>query len=239
MFSQWSDWFIYFWPQIVQPFGLVPGIYNVPWLYIFLQPLRWVGAWPALLLMQLASFGSVYLIALRLGLSRWRRLMVLISPPMLWHVFTGQFDGLLLAAYFMPAAWSGLLFLAKPQVTIGSVGPASKGRPWLWLWMGLLVISAEAIWGWPYSTRGLWTLPGNTHTYWNWSPWPLGLAAAPMLIVPSLRARLAVSPLMLPYAGLSSVIGPTLAAATLNRWLFAGFWLALWVRWAFMMEVLR
>src|SRR3989304_5173556 len=110
-----SDWITYYWPQILSPFEIIPGVYNLPWLYILLQPLRLVGQYPGLILVQLLSILVILKLVHKLQLSKWRSMLVFSSAPVIWNIFMGQIDGILLAAYLSIPAISAFLFLCKPQ----------------------------------------------------------------------------------------------------------------------------
>ena len=94
-----SDWLAFFWEQIEQINTVQPGVFNIPWLFVSLQPLRLIGKYPALILVQLVSLYVIFRIGQELKLSKVRMVMVFLSAPVFWNFFMGQIDGLMLSAY--------------------------------------------------------------------------------------------------------------------------------------------
>jgi hypothetical protein len=224
-----SDWLAFFWPQVCQPWQLRAGVYNPPWLFVLMQPLRLLGPYGALLVLQLGTIIAVIKIGTLLKLSRFRIVMILLSPPVAWSVFMGQFDGLYLWAFLLPAEWAIIAALLKPQVGIGAAWEAVRRKPWVLAIGAGLLCSAWLIWRWPFSM----TSP-PPQTAWNWSFWPWGLVLLPLFLIRDWRGRLFAPPFLFPYAGLQSLVGPMLVIASLNLWLFIVAWLLSWVRWAWM-----
>lgn len=238
-----SDWLAYFWAQIQNPGVVLPGVFNLPWLFVILQPLRPLGPYPALALIDLASIGVVAALARQMGVAGWRAILVATSAPVVWCAFLGQLDGLLLAAYLAPPPAAAFLALCKPQVGLSAGWGAFRRAPLVVaLVSGLALASAWAIWGWPFSASnpvqmyGLRTLvPPLLAGGWNWSLWPWGLLLIPWALRDPQGFGLLASPLIFPYAGLQSWIGPVLyLAARMPGGAFVLAWLALWARWAWM-----
>lgn len=234
-----SDWFTYFYPQLANPWQLRVGIFNLPWLYVALHPLTLLGPYVLVVLIQIATLLSVWYICGKFNLSPVRRILVFLSPPMIWGLFLGQFDGLLLLAYFLPVWVAPVAVLIKPQINIGAV--RSLKPWWPFLLAGLLVVSAFIIWGWPFAVRNP-TIGGPTDTtprgiLWNWSFWPIGLFFSPLLLISKdIRIRMGISPFLFPYVGVHSLIGPLLALATHRIWLFLIVWASMWIRWWIMVN---
>ena len=227
-----SDWTAYFWPQITDPWTLARGIYNLPWLFVVLQVLRPLGPWLALAILQGISVGVVLKMGLELRLPAWRMAMVVFSPPVLWGLFMGQFDGLFLLAYLVPPCAAVFLALGKPQVAVCAMVTAWQHRGAAIVAI-LLILSAWLVWGWPFACWGLPLTEG-----WNWAWWPwVGFPLLPLLLGDR-RCRLFVSPFLFPYAGIQSLVGPMLAMATLPAWAFVGIWLVFWVNWARMVRLI-
>lgn len=227
-----SDWTAFFWPQIVNPWALVPGVFNLPWLFVAMQVLRPFGPGLALLVVQVASLAVILKMGQVLRLPAWRMAMVVFSPPVVWGMFMGQFDGLFLLAYLLPPWAAAFVALGKPQVGIGAMVTAWPDQVARIVTI-LLLLSAWLVWGWPFACS--W--PPIEHSPWNWAWWPwVGLPLLPLLL--DRRGRLFVSPFLFPYAGVQSLVGPMLAMATLPAWAFVGIWLAVWVEWARMVELL-
>jgi hypothetical protein len=232
-----SDWLSFFWPQLTHPWEVIPHVFNLPWLWVALQPLRLLGQRGALLVMTGGLLLSLCLLSRRLHLPAWRFVLLLFSAPVWWCWFMGQIDGLLLLAFVAPPALAVFAGMAKPQVAIGAAVRAFRQRPILAMLLGVLLLgTAFAIWRWPlidYSLPG----PAPSGRTWNYAIWPWGLVLVPWLFK-SLRKQLAASPLLFPYAGLQSMIGPLLFTATLSAPVFVGAWLFLWWRLGWMLGLI-
>jgi len=234
-----SDWMTYFYPQIADPWHLHVGVFNLPWLFVVLSPLSLLGPYASAIVVQAVNLLSIGYISSRLGLSPIRRGLVFLSPPVLWGVFMGQFDGLLLLAYFLPIWVAPIAALIKPQVGIGAV--RSFKPVWSFLLVGILLISALLVWEWPFAVQHP-NVGGPLDTtargqMWNWSIWPLGFILAPLLFISKdVRVRMGISPFLFPYAGVHSLVGPLLGLATYNIWAFVGVWLLMWLRWWLMVN---
>lgn len=233
-----SDWFVYFWPQIISPWTVNDGVFNLPWLFIILQPLRLLGANGALAVVEVVTLVVVILLARGLQLSPARTTLVVFSPPVLWCLFMGQIDGLILSAYLLTPACAVFLSLAKPQVLAGLGIEMIMKRPRLIFWVILLVLSAWLIWGWPFTAHAAPVDSGSTGlSSWNWSLWPFGVCLLPLLLIRDRRMGMLASPFIFPYAGLQSLIGPMLILAKLPWKFFIPIWILFWIRWAFMVHL--
>mgnify|MGYP005838343185 CR=1 FL=1 len=232
-----SDWLNFFWPQIGAPWNLQPGVYNLPWLFILLQPLRLGGPYGALVIVQIASLVVIAKLAQVLRVSKIRFVMVMLSPPVFWALFMGQLDGLFLAAYLLPPAGAIALTVVKPQVNAGAGWRAIRKQPWTVIIILVLAISVWAIWDWPFSVKPPPSGNPAERSPWNWSLWPVGVILAPALFFNDRRGGMLVSPFLFPYAGVQSLIGPMLVAATLPWWVFLPVWLGTWARWAYMLKL--
>ncbi|MEK6222629.1 MAG: hypothetical protein N2D54_10335 [Chloroflexota bacterium] len=159
--------------------------------------------------------------------------MVLFSPPFIWTVFLGQLDGLIIGAYLLPAELAIILAMFKPQTALAAGIHAVRQKPWVLVIAIIIAISATIIWGWPFNINsdvgGLLESAG----IWNWSLWPYGLILLPLLFIKKedIRYGMFASPFMFPYAGLQSLIGPMIAAATWPWQYFIPLWLLSWVHW--------
>ena len=234
-----SDWTAYFWPQITAPWGLHVGIFNLPWFFVVLQLLRPLGKYGAWFVLALASLLVTLRLARSLGLPAWKQVLVLFSPPVAWGIFMGQFDGLFLAAYLAPPALTMFLVLSKLQVCAGAAVSALR-RDWRTALLAvLLVASAWWIWNWPFACQNPDSGgPFSDLPAWNWAYgiWPWSFLLLPVLR--SRRGQLFLSPFLFPYAGVQSMIGPMLVAATWPWWAFLGIWLASWLKWAAMVNLI-
>jgi hypothetical protein len=236
-----TDWFAYFWPQISDPMVVKPGMFNLPWLFILLQPLRLLGPYMSLALVEIVTVGVVFQLTRLLNLSAQKTVFVLFSPPVLWCLFMGQMDGVILLAYLVPPGWAMFLALCKPQAAFGAGLEAFRRYRWSALVAAVLLLSAWVLWKWPFSMQNppsFFSLTFLDLTSWNWSLWPLGLVLIPLLKSPGRRTGLWISPFLFPYAGLQSLIGPVLAAAKLPWKYFIPIWVLLWIRWALMVRLI-
>jgi len=237
-----TDWFAYFWPQITDPWVVRPGMFNLPWFFILLQPLRLLGPYISLALVEILTVWVVFRLAKLLKLSPMKTTFVLFSPPVLWCLFMGQVDGVILLAYMAPPGWAVLLALCKPQVSIGAGLEAFRRNRWNALLAAILLLSAWLVWKWPFSMQNppqFFSLAFMDLTSWNWSLWPLGLVLIPLFLKSSKRqVGLLISPFLFPYAGLQSLIGLALVTAKLPWKYFIPIWVLLWVRWALMVRLI-
>lgn len=239
-----ADWFLYFWEQITHIDVVLPEIFNLPWMWVALQPLRLIGPVPALVLMQLGSLVVIIRLGRELQVPLWRMVMVILSAPVGCSVLFGHFDGLLLIAYSAPPALAAFIALCKPQ-TAGWAGWNAFGKEhWLVFPAALLLLSAYLIWGWPFSTsdpKGLLVstglLPPLLQRVWNWSLFPISLLLVPAFLKGDRLRGMLITPFLFPYAGLQSLIGPMLALGARSPWwAFVLAWLAMWVRFAWLLN---
>lgn len=211
-------------------------------------------AWFALLL---APFG---LLPMRLGwailsastliaglalLRRWeshsgviKPVLVLLSPPMIYTLLHGQIDTIIICAVFLPAEWWALAAFTKPQVTLGLLAGIPPTH-----WLRVVLVSG-AVLAVTLVVFGLWPLDlidqptpfvDAGHNLWR-GLWPFQVPAGVALIALGFsrkdeRLLIAGSPLLSPYAAISTLVGPWIAAVTyLNNWqsslVFASWWAA-------------
>jgi hypothetical protein len=55
------DWLTYFWQQMQAPWVVIDGMYNMPWLWVILQPLRGLGRYGLLAVVLLGLIVSITL----------------------------------------------------------------------------------------------------------------------------------------------------------------------------------
>jgi len=243
------DWITYYWPQTLSPLQVIPGIYTLPWFYILLQPLRIVYQYPALVIIQLISLFIILKLIKKIQIPKWRSYLVFSSAPVIWNVFMGQIDGILLAAYLTIPAISAFLFLCKPQINLGAAYIAYKKQPIIVsVILVFLVVSAWLIWRWPFViqetenlAKSIWHwFPPILASGWNWSLWPWGFLLLPFWLRSKNDSGLAISPFLFPYAGLQSLIGPMIFAAKhFPTWALILTWILLWLRWAWMVKIIH
>jgi hypothetical protein len=71
--------------------------------------------------MQIAVIISIWYICDRLNLPILHRVFIYLSPPVIWGMIMGQFDGIILLSYFLPGWVAPIAVLIKPQISIGSI----------------------------------------------------------------------------------------------------------------------
>ncbi len=234
-----SDWLTYFYPQLVNPWQLQVGIFNLPWLYVLLHPLAYLGPYISAILVQIGTLISIWYICQKLNVLPIQRILIFLSPPVIWGAFLGQFDGLLLLAYVLPIWVAPIFVLIKPQINFGAI--RNFIPLWPFLLAGVLVISAFILWEWPLAVQYPEVGGPNDVTsrgmLWNWSIWPYGLFLTPILLISKdIRIRMGVSPFLFPYIGIQSLLGPLIALATNRFWLFLLVWVLMWIRWWIMVN---
>jgi len=234
-----SDWFTYFYPQLVNPWQLQEGIFNLPWFYVLLHPITYLGPYLSAFIVQIGTLVSIGYICKKMNVPPLQRILVYLSPPVIWGAFLGQFDGIILLAYFLPYWVAPISVLVKPQINIGAIRRLTP--IWPFLLAGILVVSAFIIWEWPFAIQYPEIGGPNDVTsrgmMWNWAIWPVGLLLAPFLILSrDIRLRMSVSPFLFPYIGIQSLIGPLIALGAYKLWLFLLVWVFMWIRWWIMVN---
>ncbi len=231
------DWYTYFWPQLINPWELASGIFNLPWFFVILQPLRLLGMTLSVVVVEVFTIFVVILLCKKFSIDKFKFIFVLLSPPLLWCMFMGQIDGLILLAYFLPPALQVFLAGTKPQVAAGLGINALRKDPKLVIFAAILGISAWIIWGWPFAVTNtaFHTSEAVSLFSWNLAIWPMGLLLIPMLFIKDERVGLMVSPLIFPRVGLHSFIGPMIILAKLPWKYFLPIWVIFWIRWALML----
>ena len=199
---------------------------NPPWLAVLLAPIsalpfRW--GWSVITAANLIVAAAV---ARRLRLRLLHLVMALVSPPMIYTLLHGQIDGLALGGVLLPPEWWLLVGLTKPQVAIGLMVGVPRSR-WVraLIVTGLVMLASLILFGnWPLAlirqpTPFIW-LP---HNLW-WGLWPFQVPVGVALAALGVDRRderylLAASPFFLPYAAISSLLGPWLVACSgLKGW---------------------
>ncbi len=132
-----ADGFIGFdWVNVFSK-GLLPAFYP-PWgLYV----IRWL-TWPALIGLSLGAMGLATLKRARHPVSL---VLAFLTLPLLWTLFLGQLEGLVLLG-LLGLPWLAPLALLKPQVSIFAFG----ARPAYVVALVVVVLVSMLIWGfWP------------------------------------------------------------------------------------------
>lgn len=214
--------------------------YNPAWFALLLAP---SGLLPIRL--GWAILSAATLIAGVALLRRWepgsgiiKPVLVLLSPPMIYLLLHGQIDMIIISAVFLPAEWWALAAFTKPQVALGLVAGIPRGR-----WLRTILVSGTVL-AVTLILFGLWPLelidqPPSFidigHNLWR-GLWPFQVPAGIALVALGYSRRderllIAGSPLLSPYAAISTLIGPWIATITyLNGWqsllVFVSWWAA-------------
>lgn len=191
----------------------------------------------------MAVLSTVTLIVSLLLLRRWqpdtgliKPFLVLISPPVLYILIHGQIDALILGGIFLPVEFWWLVALTKPQVSIG----VAVGVPlYKWLYTGIItvvvIVISILIYG-NWMEQLLLNPPpfiNEAHNIWLGS-WPYQVPVGIAILTLGFTRRderlmVASSPLLSPYAALSSFLGAWIAILTfLEDWQALLVWLSWW-----------
>ncbi len=196
---------------------------NPPWLAALLVPL---GILPF-------KLGWAFICATSLGaalllLHRWqpragmvKPFLVLLSPPMFYILMHGQIDALVISGVWLPSQCWAIVALTKPQVAIGlAAGIQRKQRLKAVLVTAvLLALSVLVLGNW---IEAFLNQPAPfveaDHNMWR-GLWPFQVPAGVALVALGIsrndeRLLISGSPLLSPYAAISTLIGPWIAAVT-------------------------
>lgn len=194
---------------------------NPPWLAAFLVPLGILPFKLGWALICAASLGAALLL-----LHRWqpragmvKPILVLLSPPMIYILMHGQIDVLVISGVWLPSQYWAVVALTKPQVAIGLIAGIRR-QQWLKTVLVtaiLLIVSLLALGNW---IEAFLSQPAPfveaDHNLWR-ALWPFQVPAGVALIVLGIsrkdeRLLISGSPLLSPYAAISTLIGPWIAA---------------------------
>lgn len=217
---------------------------NPPWLAALLLPL---AALPFRTGWAILAAGT--LVAAVVLLRRWdarpgltKPVLVLLSPAILYTVMHGQIDVVILLGVLLPVEWWGLVALTKPQIAVGLAVMVPRR---LWLQAAAIIGVALLL---SFVLAGFW-IPDlldqprpfleQGHNLWL-GLWPFQVPAGVLLVTLGYarkdeRLLIAGSPFLSPYAAMSSLAGPWIAAITfLDDWqalaVFASWWGAVILR---------
>lgn len=240
-----DDWGIYYraaWriltgvPLYDQPIGF-GYYYNPPWVAAALIPLALLPERLGWALISCVTLGAITAVAMHWQVGRLKLALILTCPATIYLLLHGQLDAILLATVFLPGAMWATMAFAKPQVTIGFLLGVPRSS---WVRSGVIFAIVLA---------GSIAMFGNWMVQWIQMPrpmtlqdhnlwlhlWPYQIPVGIALLVMGACRRdekwlIAGSPLIFPYAAMSSLIGPWLAGSTLLRsWQTFGIWLLWWV----------
>jgi hypothetical protein len=210
--------------------------YYPPWVLVLLSipgllPFNWGFA-----LIRALSFILALVIAWRFRLSLVKQVLILLSPPMLYILLHGQVDVLVLAGIiFLPPSWWLIGSITKPQVTLAFLfGIPRKEWPRAILITAMFGLVSLILFGlWPLA---LLNQPKDIlhlgHNIWG-GLWPYTLPVGLALVFfamqqQDLRFIMSASPFFMPYAAMSSLIGPWITLSSLLKDWQAAVVLGVW-----------
>jgi hypothetical protein len=217
------------------------GIFNAPWALIPLIPIALLPVKVGRAVLALASLISIGYVAYRLGAKPVAIGLLLVSPPVMHGVLTGNLDWLAVLGFIMPPQ-VGLFFIAiKPQVGIAVavfwlVEAWRKGgwRNSLKTFGPFTIVLAVSI-----ILYGAWPLRfGQQAGLQSASLWPMSIPVGLALLAAALHKRkiefaMAASPCLSPYLMMHSWVAALLAVgASLPETAAAvvGFWILIIMR---------
>lgn len=165
------------------PYGHGFGFFNPPWALVPLLPFaadEVVGRAAVFVL----ALVVICLVVYQVGGSPVSLGLVVISPPVVDSLYTGNLEFLVLAGLLVPPRWGLFLVLVKPQVGAGLavwwIIEAWRDGGWWGVWdllwpVGLVGLISIALFGlWPLQLRDPVLAKWNA-SFWPWSI-PAGLA---------------------------------------------------------------
>jgi hypothetical protein len=212
--------------------------FNPPWVAVLLIPLALLPH-----RVGLAVLSTLTLFVSLLLLHRWlpkpgyiKPILMLLSPPIFYILIHGQIDTLILLGIFLPVEWWWLVAISKPQITLGL---AAGVPPRLWIRAGVItfaVLAASLLLFGNWISQVLFhplPLIYTNRNVWN-GLWPFQVPVGLALLVLGYsrsdeRLFVASSPLLVPYAALSSFLGAWIGLLTfLKDWQAVIVWLSWW-----------
>ena len=201
---------------------------NPPWLAAAIVPVTVLPPKFGWALLSAATLAIALLLLRRWAASPGivRMVAVLASPPMMYILLHGQIDVVIIGAVLLPAWVWPVAAITKPQVAIGLLFGVPR-RHWLRaaLFTGALLAISFLLWGfWPAEViRQPKPFVGAGHNLWA-GLWPFQVPMGVLLLALGVsrkdeRFLIAGSPFLSPYAALSTLIGPWIAAVSfLKPW---------------------
>jgi len=176
----------------------------------------------------------IYTIALsRLGISKWKLVLIISSPFVFYSILYGNIDSLVLLGATLSPFWGIWLLLCKPQMSIGLIlfwiyQSLQKGHKTLIKDFGLISLLYLLFW-----VIGLHPRGNPTQEIWNIRTFPWGLIPGIILLWRSKKdsnknLALSSSPYLSPYAAMQSWIVVILPSLQSSFFLWIGYILG-WV----------
>jgi hypothetical protein len=128
--------------QVVNFNGLDYGFYQVPWIVVLLSPLAFLPVRLGWAIINAASIFGVLALSQRYQLGLARTILLFASPPILYNIWQGHIDILLLLFLFAPREIWPLASIAKPHVTGGLIFALLRHTK---LWLRTAIICAAVI----------------------------------------------------------------------------------------------
>lgn len=211
-----------------------------PWITVSMLPFALLPFKVSLAILNTLTLLSGLLLAHRYKLGFFRTFLLLMSPPLIFALWLGQIDLLVLLTLFLPMELWFLGALGKPQVAFG-MGFAVLRKPHLWLktimfGLGILAITVLLYGWWPgdiLAQASEADLSNQGHNFFA-GFWPFQLIAGLGILSVAWerddeRLYIASSPFLFSYAASYSFF-PTLLAAfsMMKRWQCAIIWATWW-----------
>jgi hypothetical protein len=205
------------------------GYYNPPWMLWPIAPLAILPERIGGALWMAAGVFMFWLLAYQLSRSIYKSSAFILTLPVLYSLYSGQIDPLVLSGLIMPRPIGLLFLLAKPQIGAGIA------VYWIWdtwrsnglravLRMLAPVTIAYLISFIPF---GFYLGAGQSmiNEFWNWSVWPLAIPLGIWLIWWGIKRKreglaLSAAPCLSPYLGFYSWSTLVLGWVELGNWFY-------------------
>jgi hypothetical protein len=209
---------------------------NPPWVAALLAPISLLPVrWGWGLLAGGTLLVSVFLVA-KYAPGKLKFIFFLLSPPVIYTLLHGQIDVLILAGVLLPREWWPLAAVSKPQVAVGLALGVPRNRLLRAGLLGAAVLLASwLLFGpWPLELlRQPTPFQEMTHNLWL-GLWPFQAPLGIALLALGLERKderflFSASPFLMPYAAISSLVGPWLAGLSfLKDWQAGVVFVAWW-----------
>jgi hypothetical protein len=209
---------------------------NPPWVALILLPISLLPfhwGWATVI-----TLSACLLIILchhwRFGILK--AILVLLSPASFYIFLHGGIDVFVLAGILLPRESWYIVAVSKPQVAIGLIFGVDKDRMIKAIIITLLILLLSILF------FGFWPLEifrqgapfiNAPHNIWA-GLWPFQVPAGLMLLLLGIRRKdekllIASSPILSPYAAISSMLGPWMALVSyLRKWEVVIIFIAWW-----------
>jgi hypothetical protein len=215
--------------QFIQFNDMPYGFFYAPWFAAVLSPLGLVPFQLSAAILAAATILGVLALSRRFELGLVKTLLIFASPPVLYNLFQGQVDILVLLLLFLPREWWPIAALTKPQITTGLAFSIILRKD---LWLRTSVVTGIVL-GISLLLFGFWPLEilelsraafsGDVPHSILQKIWPLQTILAVGLISFGIerddeRFFVAASPFCFSYATIGNYVGVLFSAMTVMKW---------------------